>query len=1512
MTDNSNSVSNMNKKDDDSVSVAAYGYDDVPQDIHEFNDIIQRSVTNNPNDNVLTRLSTLSRTLSGKNAKEMAEFHLDEHDLDLEKILKYLVQFNSSKGYEMKEVDVIFKDLTVVGKNTAASVLKDVSDALLPPLAIAYNAHQKRKHPSPYKLEDLPKTRKIIKDVTGYLAPGTLTMVLGRPGAGCSTMLKALAGETQTYLGVEGILNYNGVDFNDMNKLLSNLLIYNPELDEHFPYLTVEETLKFAISCKTPTIRVENKSRSEYISNMKDLYEILFGLKHVEKTLVGNDFIRGISGGQRKRVSIAEAMVTAGSVYCYDNATRGLDASTALEFVQALRTSTNIYRTSSVVTLYQASENIYELFDNVTVLYLGRQVYFGPTNKAVEYFENLGYVKHPRQTTPEFLTAITDPNARIVNEELAQKQRIPDTADEFEASWKASNEYAEMQAVIDQLNMRHTDVDTSLKQLKESHQLIKQKHTSKNSVYTVNYNTQFKNCIKRRFQILNNNRSYAITSVSAALIQALVVGSLMYNTTNETIGAFSRGGALFFAVLYFAIMELAEVPATFEEKPILNKQYGYNLFHPSAELLAKQAVHFTVNLLSIIVFAIVLYFLTSLKMDAGAFFQFLLFLIMIVQAYSSCFAMLSAIMPNAGAATGICGITMMAMMLYGSYMIQRPSMYWWFKWFSYCNPVLYAFESMILMQFRGFKMPCSPFQLIPNGPGYENIDTVKNQVCGFVGAAESKAMYNGANDVSGEVYLKLSFTYTFGHAWRNLGIMFAFLIGYLVIACVIVENFNPIEASSDQLLFVKNARITKRMYEYFRLIAAEDSESVDVEKNAESEDDDDVIIPNKEDEGTSDDNSSNHKLGSEDIFTWQKVNYVVPYEGADRKLLDDVQGYVLPGTLTALMGESGAGKTTLLNVLSRRTDVGVVTGDMLINGNPMGTSFERRTGYVQQQDLHISQLTVRESLLFSARLRRPKSVPDAEKVEYVDMVMKILHMSDYADSIAGVSGFGLNVEQRKKLSIATELVAKPSLLLFLDEPTSGLDSQSSWAIVQVLKKLAAAGQAILCTIHQPSATLFEQFDRLLLLRKGGQTVYFGDIGKDSRTVIDYFERNGGRDCGAGENPAEYILEVIGAGATASATQNWFEAWQNSPEYGNVTREIADLLERGKTIESEGHHEELESTYATSYSYQMYQVQKRTFTQTFRSLHYIMPKFFLTLLAGLLVGFTFWNVKHTVIGMQNLMFAAFLTIVVSAPLMNQIQTEAVASRELFEVRESKSNTFHWSCLLLSHYCVEIPYAIAFSTIYFIAWYFPVQLDNSPNHAGFWWFTYCIFFQLYYPSFALMVLYPAPDLASANILMGLFFNFSVSFCGVLQRPNLMPGFWKFMWRTSPLTYFVGNELSVLLHDRPVVCSETEYNYLQPPSGLTCGDFLEDYFKTNTGYVNNPNATSDCAVCQYSVGDDYLESIGVFYGDRWRNIGLFCAYIIFNLFLMNSLYYVFRVKRWSPFSLVQNFTSKFQKKK
>jgi ABC-type multidrug transport system ATPase subunit len=163
----------------------------------------------------------------------------------------------------------------------------------------------------------------------------------------------------------------------------------------------------------------------------------------------------------------------------------------------------------------------------------------------------------------------------------------------------------------------------------------------------------------------------------------------------------------------------------------------------------------------------------------------------------------------------------------------------------------------------------------------------------------------------------------------------------------------------------------------------------------------------------------------------------------------------------------------------------------MVNGKPTDPSFQHKVGYVQQQDLHLSTMTVREALCFSALLRQSAEVPKSEKLDYAEKVIDTLEMREFADAVIGVPGEGLNVEQRKRLTIGVELAARPQLLVFFDEPTSGLDSQTSWAISQLIKKLTNSGQAVLCTIHQPSAILFDQFDRLLLIAPGGKTAYFG-------------------------------------------------------------------------------------------------------------------------------------------------------------------------------------------------------------------------------------------------------------------------------------------------------------------------------------------------------------------------------------------------------------------------------------
>lgn len=199
------------------------------------------------------------------------------------------------------------------------------------------------------------------------------------------------------------------------------------------------------------------------------------------------------------------------------------------------------------------------------------------------------------------------------------------------------------------------------------------------------------------------------------------------------------------------------------------------------------------------------------------------------------------------------------------------------------------------------------------------------------------------------------------------------------------------------------------------------------------------------------------------IFQWEDVVYDIKIKGEERRILDHVDGWVKPGTLTALMGVSGAGKTTLLDVLATRVTMGVVGGRMLVDGKMRDAGFQRKTGYVQQQDLHLAtcefahdwfdnwnstdasalKATVREALIFSAVLRQPAHVSRQEKLDYVEEVITLLEMDAYADAVVGVPGEGLNVEQRKRLTMYVLTRALLIRLLKLTRPQSPTAASSS-------------------------------------------------------------------------------------------------------------------------------------------------------------------------------------------------------------------------------------------------------------------------------------------------------------------------------------------------------------------------------------------------------------------------------------------------------------------------------------
>ena len=270
-----------------------------------------------------------------------------------------------------------------------------------------------------------------------------MLVVLGRPGSGCSTLLKTISGETHGFfIDQKSEINYQGIPMEKMHNDFRGECIYQAEVDVHFPQLTVGQTLEFAALARAPRNRLPGVTRDQYAKHMTAVIMAVFGLSHTYNTKVGNDFVRGCSGGERKRVSIAESALGGSPLQCWDNSTRGLDSATALEFVKTLRTSTSLAGSTAAVAIYQASQSIYDIFDKVVVLYEGRQIYFGPTTAAKKFFVNMGFYCPERATTGDFLTSLTNPAERIVRKGF--EMRVPRTPDEFAARWQQSENRAQL------------------------------------------------------------------------------------------------------------------------------------------------------------------------------------------------------------------------------------------------------------------------------------------------------------------------------------------------------------------------------------------------------------------------------------------------------------------------------------------------------------------------------------------------------------------------------------------------------------------------------------------------------------------------------------------------------------------------------------------------------------------------------------------------------------------------------------------------------------------------------------------------------------------------------------------------------------------------------------------------------------------------------------------------------------------------------------------------------------
>jgi ATP-binding cassette subfamily G (WHITE) protein 2 (SNQ2) len=385
----------------------------------------------------------------------------------------------------------------------------------------------------------------------------------------------------------------------------------------------------------------------------------------------------------------------------------------------------------------------------------------------------------------------------------------------------------------------------------------------------------------------------------------------------------------------------------------------------------------------------------------------------------------------------------------------------------------------------------------------------------------------------------------------------------------------------------------------------------------------------------------------------------------------------------------------VLSVLAGRSD-GVMKGTVLVDGRAPSEEFYRTTGLVDQFDLHDDRATVREALEFSALLRQNSSIPLAEKLAYVDVVLNLLDLAHLEDAIIGSPSAGLNPEQRKRLSIAVEVVSRP-VILFCDEPTTGLDSKSALRVVKLLRRLARSGLAVVATIHQPSAEAFEMFDSLLLLQRGGKQVYFGP----RALAVDFFSSYGVLPKNA--NPADFLLEAAGAGVgvpderleTLDDLDILPQQWTSSPEFIFLHTTIGSLSDPS-------HFKTRHATSSATTYQQCYELTKRVSRNFYRDRH-SYTKLFTATLVSLLIGLSFFQLGHTVVSLQNRLFSVFLILFVPPVFMNLAIFKMISLRALWEARERPGKIYGRTAFVTSLVLSELPYSIVCAAVYFTIWY-----------------------------------------------------------------------------------------------------------------------------------------------------------------------------------------------------------------
>ncbi|MBA0596224.1 hypothetical protein Gorai_013054, partial [Gossypium raimondii] len=470
-----------------------------------------------------------------------------------------------------------------------------------------------------------------------------------------------------------------------------------------------------------------------------------------------------------------------------------------------------------------------------------------------------------------------------------------------------------------------------------------------------------------------------------------------------------------------------------------------------------------------------------------------------------------------------------------------------------------------------------------------------------------------------------------------------------------------------------------------------------------------------------------------------------------------------------------------MDVLAGRKTGGYIEGSISISGYPKNQqTFARVTGYCEQNDIHSPHVTVYESLVYSAWLRLAKDM-------FVEDVMELVELNPLKNSLVGLPGVdGLSTEQRKRLTIAVELVANPSII-FMDEPTSGLDARAAAIVMRTVRNTVDTGRTVVCTIHQPSIDIFEAFDELFLMKRGGQVIYAGPLGRQSHKLVEYFEAIPGvPKIKEGYNPATWMLEISSTAVEAQLDVDFSEIYSKSELYRKNEELIKDL----STPVPGTKDLHFPTTYSQGFFTQCKACFWKQHNSYWRNPQYNAIRFFMTFFVGIIFGLIFWGKGdkiHKQQDLMNLLGAMYSAVLfLGATNTSAVQSVVAIERTVF-YRERAAGMYSPLPYAFAQVAIEAIYVSIQTLMYSILLYSMIgfHMDVGKFFLFYYFILMCF---MYFTLYGMMLVALTPNHQFAAIVMSFFLSFWNLFSGFLIPRTEIPIWWRWYYWASPVAWTI----------------------------------------------------------------------------------------------------------------------------